>query len=175
LYIVFGFSYIIYVTFFVSSILFKYNLLSSISGEVWALLGFCSIFSGFIFGLLADKFGAYTSLISVFFLQGCAHLILALPVSVDFIWFSAILFGITVWSIPALVTLLTSLYFDVKKTAQVLALVTLIFSVAQALGPIVAGLIKDNTNSFDGVFYLTAFLCFFAMYSSYLFSKQAKP
>ncbi len=175
LYIIFGFSYIIYVTFFVSSILFKYNILSSISGEVWALLGFCSIFSGFIFGLLADKFGAYTSLISVFFLQGCAHLILALPVSVDFIWFSAILFGITVWSIPALVTLLTSLYFDVKKTAQVLALVTLIFSVAQALGPIVAGLIKDNTNSFDGVFYLTAFLCFFAMYSSYLFSKQAKP
>jgi len=172
LYSIFGFTYMIYVTFFVSSISLNYDILSSVSGEVWALLGFCSIFSGYIFGLIADKFGAYTSLISVFFLQGCAHLLLALPVSIHFIWISAILFGITAWSTPALVALLTSLYFDVKKASQALVLVTLIFAISQAFGPIIAGLTKDTTNSFNEVFYITSFLSFFAMYSSYIFSKQ---
>lgn len=171
-YIIFGITYIIYVTFFVSAVMDKYSLDSSISSHFWIIIGFMSMFSGYIFGLIADKFGAFTSLIIVYIFQTIAHAILAFDFSSYFIWMSAILYGITVWSIPSLVALLCSVYFDVKKTAQVLSLLTLFFAVAQAIAPLIAGVIKDMTNSFDLVFIFTSILCFVAIIFSYYFSKE---
>ncbi len=86
--------------------------------------------------------------------------------------FSAILFGITVWSIPSIVTLLISLHFDVKRTAQVLSLITLLFAIAQALAPVLAGFIFDITKEFSNVFMITSTLTFIAVLISFIFSKQ---
>lgn len=173
LYMVFGFTYSIYVTFFVSAVINKYEVSTALSGNFWALLGFMSIFSGFIFGFIADKVGAYKSLFFVYMLQTIAHLILAIDVASYAIWISALVFGISVWSIPSLITLLSSIHFDVKRTAQVLSLVTMLFAICQAVGPVVAGYIFDTTNSFNFVFLLCASLTLFAMISSYIFSKQS--
>ena len=64
-----GFTYAIYVTYFVSAVITKYDVSSSISGNFWTLVGFMSIFSGLIFGIIADKTTAYKALILVFILQ----------------------------------------------------------------------------------------------------------
>ena len=130
------------------------------------------MFSGFIFGAIADKVGPYRSLVFVYALQTIAHFILAIDIASYAIWFSAITFGISVWSIPSIVTLLTSLHFDVKRTAQVLSLITLLFASGQAIAPIAAGFIYDITNDFSDVFIITSILTLIAMIISYIFSKQ---
>ena len=172
IYMIFGITYVVYVTFFVSAVIDKYNVSTSLSGNFWALLGFCSIFSGFLFGILADKIGPYKSLIFVYSLQSIAHFILAINIGEYAIWVSAILFGISVWSIPSIVTLLTSLHFDVKRTAQVLSLVTLLFASCQALAPVLAGFIYDITKDFSNVFMITSILTLIAVLISFIFSKQ---
>jgi predicted MFS family arabinose efflux permease len=172
LYIIFGITYIIYVTFFVSAVMDKYELNTSISSWFWILFGFISIFSGFVFGYIADKVGAFKSLVIVFLLQGFAQIILALNFDSSFIWISVVLYGITAWSVPSLVALLSSIYFDVKKTAQVLSLLTLLFAIAQTIAPVLAGFIKDYTHSFDLVFIFSSSLCFLAVILAYFFSKN---
>lgn len=172
LYMIFGLTYSVFVTYFVKAVIEKYSVSSALSGDFWALLGFTSMFSGFIFGLLADKIGAYKTLIFVFFIQTLAHFTLTLDIGTFAIWASTILFGITVWSIPSLIALLTSIHFDVKRTAQILSLITIFFALCQALGPVVAGYIYDLTNSFSIVFMLTSIFTLSASVLSFIFSKQ---
>lgn len=172
IYMLFGISYSIYVTYFVSAIIDKYQVTTSLSGDFWAVLGFCSIFSGFLFGIIADKVGPFKSLIFAYTLQMIAHSILVINIDSSFIWLSAIAFGFSVWSIPSLVTLLISMHFDVNRTAQVLSLATLLFALCQALGPISAGYIFDVTNDFSSVFMLTSILTLIAVVLSFIFSKQ---
>lgn len=173
LYMIFGITYAVYVTFFVSAVMNKYEINSSLSGDFWTVLGFCSIFSGFLFGIFADKIGPYKTLFFVYILQTIAHFILVIDINSYAIWFSAILFGISVWSIPSIVTLLVSLHFDVKRTAQVLSLVTLLFAFCQAIAPVLAGYIVDISKDFSNVFMITSVLAFIAVLISFVFSKQA--
>ena len=171
-YMVFGITYVVYVTFFVSAVIDKFNISTQFAGSFWTVLGFCSIFSGFIFGSLADKLGPYRALTFVFILQTISNFILTIEVSSFAIWISAITFGISVWSIPSIVTLLTSLHFDVKRTTQVLSLVTLLFATCQAIAPVLAGYIYDTTNDFSNVFMISTIITLFAVIITFIFSKQ---
>jgi len=172
LYMIFGLTYAIYVTYFVSAVIFKYDFSSSISGDFWTLVGFMSLFSGYIFGLIADKTSAYKSLILVFILQTISNFALTLDFSSLTVWLSAITFGISVWSVPSLITLLSSIHFDVKKNAQVLSLVTLLFALCQTFGPVGAGYIYDLNKSYDIIFLVSSLLTFFAIILSLIFSRQ---
>ena len=172
IYMIFGVSYIIYMTFFVSAVIDKYNFSSTLSGNFWAILGAMSLFSGLIFGIIADKIGAYKTLIFVFILQTISHLILGFDCKSWMIWFSAILFGISVWSIPSLVTLLISFHFDIRRTAQVLSVSTLLFAFCQAIAPVGAGFMYDLSKDFSYIFLLTSILTFIAIILCLIFSKQ---
>lgn len=172
IYIIFGITYVVYVTFFVSAVIDKYDVSTSISGNFWALVGFMSIFSGFIFGIIADKNGPYKSLIFAYILQTIAHFLLAIDIGPIAIWISAVSFGISVWSIPSIITLLISLHFDVKRTSQVLSLVTLLFASGQAIAPVAAGYIYDMTTDFSDVFMITSILTLIAVVFSFIFSRQ---
>jgi len=172
LYMIFGLSYAVYVTYFVSAVISKYDFSTSISGDFWALVGFLSIFSGYIFGILADKTSAYKALILVFILQTISNFILTLDLNFIAVWISAITFGISVWSVPSLITLLTSIHFDVKKNAQVLALVTLLFALCQTIAPVGAGYLYDLNKSYDLVFLISSMLTFFAIILSIIFSRH---
>lgn len=172
LYMIFGFTYAIYVTYFVSAVITNYNYSSSISGDFWTLVGFMSIFSGIVFGIIADKTTAYKALILVFSLQFISNLVLIFDFNYLAVWISAITFGISVWSVPSLITLLTSIHFNVKKNAQILSLVTLLFALCQAVAPVAAGYIYDLNKNYDIVFSVSSILTFFAIILSVIFSKQ---
>lgn len=172
LYMIFGLTSSIFLTYFVKAVIEKYGVSSDISGDFWALLGFTSIFSGLLFGMIADKVGGYKALIYVYLLQTAAHFTLASDSADIAIWFSAIAFGISIWSIPSLITLLCSTHFDVKRTSQILSLVTIVFAMCQAIGPVAAGYLYDITNSFSTVFMITSIFTLLASFLSIIFSKQ---
>ncbi len=172
LYLVFGITYVVYVTFFVKASIDKYNLSIESSGFFWSVLGLMSLVSGPLFGNLADKIGAYKTLIIIYFLLTISNILLTLDIPSFMLFLSVSLFGIAAWSIPSLITLVTSITFGKEKTAYVFSLITIIFAIGQAIAPIGAGFIFDLTHNFTMVFLLCALLTIFGMLSAYIFSKQ---
>lgn len=172
LYFLFGITYVIYVTFFVSASIVKWELSSEISGYFWSTFGFICIFGGFIFGSIADKFGTFKTIILVFAFQAFSQFILIFDTP-DFVLFiSVFFFAISVWSVPTMIAMLCTEFFGLSKTAQVFSLVTLVFAIGQTVGPIIAGYIYDFTNSYSNVFLIAFILSFTAFISSIIFSYK---
>lgn len=174
-YLVFGLTYVIYVTYFVYAVMDKYTLDINKSGNFWAILGFMSLISGPILGSIADKIGAYKTLIIVYTTLSISHMILAFDVPSSWLLISVIFFGLTAWSIPPLITLLTSIHFGKHKTAQVFSMITIIFATGQAIAPVIAGYMYDIQGTFNTVFFICMLLCLSAALSAFIFSKHKQP
>lgn len=172
IYVIFGMTYVVFVTYFVFASMDKYDLAIANSGYFWSLLGFMSLISGPLFGSIADRIGAYKTLIIVYSLLMIANLILALDVPSGMLILSAIAFGISAWSVPSLVALLTSLHFGKHRTAQIFSMITILFAAGQTIGPVFSGYVYDVSHSFDVVFLLCALLCLLGVFFSFIFSKS---
>ena len=77
IYLLFGITYVVYMTFFVLAVEVKWEVSTEISGIFWALLGIASLLCGPIFGAIADKLGNYKTLSLIFLIQILAHAILS--------------------------------------------------------------------------------------------------
>ena len=172
IYLVFGLTYVVYVTYFVYAVMDKYTLNINQGGDFWAVLGFMSLISGPLLGAIADRIGAYKTLIIVYLTLSISHMILAFDMPYSMILVSVILFGLTAWSIPPLVTLLTSIHFGKHKTAQVFSMITIIFAIGQTIAPVIAGYVYDIKGSFNSVFFVCMLLCLIAALSAFIFSKR---
>jgi MFS family permease len=157
-YFCFGMSYIIFTTFLVNFLMGEKGITQTMAGDIWSLIGFLSIGSAVIWGSLSDKIGRPTALTIVFFLQGLNYMLLAATTREGIIWSSAIIFGLTAWSIPGIMASYCGDLLGPKNATSSLGFVTLLFSVGSILGPISAGYIKDISGSFSGAFYLAAML-----------------
>lgn len=147
-YCAFGFSYVIYATFFIRYLMKEVGFTKSGAGSLWFKVGVVSIISGFIWGSVSDRWGRRLALLCVFGLQGVAFLIFGLSREWPVIYFSAGLFAITAWSIPALMAALCGDIFGGRLAPAALGLMTIVFGIGQALGPYLAGRIADATGSF---------------------------
>jgi len=172
LYFLFGITYVVYVTFFVSASMEKWNLSSQVSGMFWSTFGFICIFGAFIFGAIADKYGTFKTLILVFGFQAFSIFILIFDTPSFVLFVSVFFFAISVWSVPTIIAMLCTEFFGLNKTAQVFSLVTLIFAIGQIIGPIGAGYIYDTLNSYDFVFLMTFLLSFLGFLLSVIFSYK---
>lgn len=172
LYFLFGITYVVYVTFFVSASIEKWNLTSQVSGIFWSTFGFICIFGAFIFGAIADKYGTFKTLILVFGFQAFSIFILIFDTPSFVLFISIFFFAISVWSVPTMIAMLCTEFFGLKKTAQVFSLVTLIFAIGQIIGPITAGYIYDTLKSYDYVFLATFVLSFLGFILSIIFSYK---
>ena len=115
--------------------------------------------------------GRNNGLALVSFLQGSTYIIFALfPNPVGLI-ISAIIFGITAWSIPAIMASACGDQLGSRLAPAALGFVTLFLGIGQAAGPTVAGKISDLAGSFcpafilaGGVAYFGALVSFFPRY-----------
>jgi sugar phosphate permease len=148
----FGFSYIIYSTFFIRYLVKECGFTQSAAGLLWLKIGMLSGLSGFIWGGLSDRWGRRLALANVFLLQGAAFLILGLSRQLPIVYISAGLFALTAWSVPALMAALAGDVFGARLAPAALGLVTVIFGIGQAFGPYFAGRIADATHSFSIAF-----------------------
>jgi MFS family permease len=151
-YFAFGFSYVIYSTFFIRYLVKEAGFTQSAAGSLWLKIGLVSVISGFIWGSVSDRWGRRTALLAVFTLQGVAFLIFGLSREWPVIYLSAGLFALTAWSIPALMAALCGDLFGGRLAPAALGLMTIIFGIGQALGPYLAGRIADAHHSFSLAF-----------------------
>jgi predicted MFS family arabinose efflux permease len=154
IYFGFGFSYIIYSTFFVRYLTGEAGFTRAGAGTLWMQVGMFSLASGFLWGGVSDRWGRRAALLWVFGLQGASFLLFGLSRDGWCVYLSAALFALTAWSIPALMAALCGDLFGARLAPAALGLITLVFGLGQALGPWLAGVIADATNSFAAAFLL---------------------
>lgn len=152
IYACFGFSYVIYATFFGAYLVREGGLSPEAAGQLWGLAGALSLPSGLLWGALADRVGKRVGLAIVFGLHAVCFAIFALARSTPAFLASAILFGLTAWSIPAIMAAAVGDYARTSLTAAALGFITIIFGVGQAMGPPIGGGVADFTQSFSGAF-----------------------
>ncbi|MDD3652756.1 MAG: MFS transporter [Desulfotomaculaceae bacterium] len=156
-YLLFGFEYIIYGTFFSTALVADKGFTLAGAGQLWAITGIIAIFSGILWGALSDVLGRKYAIAIVFALQAvCNYLIYAATGAGNILLVSVILYGLTCFSIPGLVAAACGDYVGAKLAPAALGMATLFFAVGQATAPSVAGYIADITSSFNQAFLLAA-------------------
>jgi len=171
-YFMFGVSYIIYVTFFVAYLGSDSGLTPRKAGEVFALLGLCSILSGVLWGWVSDVLGRRHGLMLAYIVLAASYLVFALWRSMPGFYVSAVVFGLCMSSIPAIMAAAAGDSVGGKLAPAALGLITLLFGIGQSIGPALAGWIKDGTGTFSWAFILSAGVSLLGAAGSLMLKKK---
>lgn len=146
-YVAFGFSYIIYMTFFTKCLIVEGGYTQEAAGNLFMTMGWFSLLCGLIWGTISDVIGRKRALIIVYLIHAIAFSLFALrPEPLGFT-LSAILFGLSAWSIPAIMAATCGDMLGPRLAPAALGFITLFFGIGQAAGPMVAGAIADAADS----------------------------
>lgn len=171
-YIAFGFSYIIYGTFFARYLEGEGGYTREAAGNLWAVVGWISIFCGLIWGTVSDLIGRKYGLALVCLTQAASYATFALWRSPTGYTVSAVAFGLTAWSIPGIMAAACGDYVGARMAPAAFGFLTLFFGLGQAAGPSVAGALADTTGSFGPAFLLAAGVALLGGLASLLLRPQ---
>lgn len=158
-YFLFGFGYITYMT-FVISLLRSSGVGSTGVTIFWFIFGVASMANSFIWSRLLDRAKGGQAMAVVLVIIAIGNVLPILSTSNISIYLSAVLFG------GAALTVVTSATNIMRKSlpmggwARGIALVTIVFSVGQTLGPLVSGYLADRSSSLTSGFILSASILF---------------
>jgi MFS family permease len=172
-YAAFGFSYIIYMTFFAKYLIAEGGYAPPAAGRLFMLMGWASLLCGLLWGAISDAIGRKAAMAIVYVVQAVAFGLFALWPTPQGFTLSAILFGLTAWSIPAIVAAVSGDLLGPRLAPAGLGFVTLFFGIGQAAGPSVAGLLADTTRSFQPAFLLAAGVAVMGAIGSLLLRPRA--
>jgi sugar phosphate permease len=175
IYFLFGYTYVIYATFIVTTLVQERGFSESLAGNFWSWVGLLSLFSGPIFGTLSDRVGRKAGLITVFAFQMLAYLLVALNLPNIFLYVSIFCFGIVAWSIPSIMIAAVSDYVGAVKAVAAFGFVTFIFALGQISGPAVAGVLAEQYGSFSSSFLMAGIMAGLAIIlTTFLRSPRAE-
>jgi MFS family permease len=174
IYFLFGFSYVIYAIFIVTTLVTEKGLSEAVAGNFWSWVGLLSLVSGPVFGSLSDRFGRSPALMLVFSIQALAYLLIALDLPPFFLYLSIGCYGIVVWSVPSIMAALVGDHAGAERVATIFGFVTFIFGMGQIIGPFLAGILAEKTGSFSTSFLLAAALAGIAVILSAFLPKKIK-
>jgi MFS family permease len=144
------------------------------AGRIWSLVGFVSLASGFIGGGISDLIGRRAALCIVFCLHTLSYATFAFSTSAIGFYTSALAFGISAWSIPAIVAAFACDIVGTRLMPAALGAVTVIFSIGQALAPFVAGKLADASGTFSASFILASLVALGGAIGALFLNKSEK-
>ncbi len=153
-YFMYGFSYIIYVTFFVAYLVKQRGFGAGEAGGLWALVGGLSTFCGLVWGGISDRIGRPRATALAYAVLAFAYGAFPLSPGRTGLYLSAVVFGITAWSVPTVTAAAAGDYVGPRLAPACLGFITLFFGIGQALGPAVGGFLADRTGGFAAPFLL---------------------
>ena len=174
IYLFFGATYAVYVTFIVTAMVNERGFGEGAAGNFWAIVGALSILSGPLFGWISDKLGRKTGIMVVYGLFTIAYALVAAALPDSFLYASICIFGLSVWSIPTIMAASVGDYVGPEKAMKALGFITLFFGAGQIAGPAVAGFIADATGTFRMAFGLCALLTVMAMVTTFFLRPPSK-
>jgi MFS family permease len=171
-YIAFGFSYIIYMTFFTKFLIAGGGYTQAAAGKLFMTMGWFSLLCGLLWGTVSDQIGRKNTLIILYLIHTAAFGLFALGHTPFSFTISAILFGLTAWSIPAIMAAACGDSLGPALAPAGLGFITLFFGIGQAAGPVVAGAIADTAGSFSPVFLLASAVALLGAVGSMFLQKS---
>ena len=172
-YFFFGLSYIIYMVFFAAYLVKEMGLSQEWAGGLWALVGGLSIFCGVIWGKISDLLGRSRGAALAYLVLGLSYILYAL-IKVPFgFYLSAILFGLTAWSIPTIMAAAAGDFVGPRLAPAGLGFITLFFGIGQALGPALGGYLADVSGSFTLPFLIAGVISLIGMVLSLYLKKPS--
>lgn len=174
-YFFYGLSYIIYMIFFAAYLIKEMGFSQSWAGGLWAMVGGLSVFCGVIWGAISDRLGRSRGAALAYLVLGLSYIIYAL-IKVKFgFYLSAVMFGLTAWSIPTIMAAAVGDFVGPRLAPAGLGFITLFFGIGQALGPALGGYLADVSHSFSIPFLVAGGIAMMGMISSILLKKPATP
>ena len=173
-YFFYGLSYIIYMVFFAAYLVKEIGLNQEWAGGLWALVGGLSIFCGVIWGKISDLLGRSRGAALAYLVLGISYIIYALIKLKFGFYLSAILFGLSAWSIPTIMAAAAGDFVGPRLAPAGLGFITLFFGIGQALGPALGGYLADVSGSFTLPFLIAGFISLTGMLLSFYLKKPAQ-
>jgi len=171
IYFFYGISYVIYLTFFAAYLVKEMGFSQEWASGLYALLGGLSIFCGVIWGGISDKLGRSKGSALAYLVLGLSYIVYAL-IRVEFgFYLSAIIFGLTAWSIPTIMAAAAGDFVGPRLAPAGLGFITLFFGIGQAMGPALGGYLADATQSFRVPFLVAGGLSLAGMVASFFLKK----
>ena len=133
-YVAFGFSYIIYMTFFTKGLIAEGGYTEEAAGGLFMTMGWFSLVCGLLWGTVSDVIGRKRALIIVYLIHTVAFSVFALWPAPPGFTLSAVLFGLSAWSIPAIMAATCGDVLGPRLAPAALGFITFFFGVGQPLG-----------------------------------------
>ncbi|WP_209123718.1 MFS transporter [Alkalihalobacillus sp. BA299] len=166
IYGIIGIAYIIQML-FIMSFMIEYGIDATLAGQLIALNGILSIFSGPIWGIISDNLGRRKSLILTMGLTLTSMLLPILyPTIVGFIIHIVVLSC----TLIGLFTLVQAASMDQVKPADMplaFSYVTLYFAIGQFIGPTIAGWLIDDWGGFKAAFLFCSFCLLIGLFLTF--------
>jgi len=138
-YFFYGLSYIIYMIFFAAYLVKEMGFTQEWAGRLWAMVGGLSVFCGVIWGSISDRLGRNRGAALAYLILGLSYIIYGvLKIKFGF-YLSAVMFGLTAWSIPTIMAAAAGDYVGPRLAPAGLGFITVFFGIGQALGPLLGG------------------------------------
>ncbi len=174
-YFMFGFSYIIYMTFFAAYLIREIGFSQDQAGALWAVVGALIAVGGILWGGVSDLIGRKYSLALAYFVLAVTYAIFALAKSPTGAYISAVIYGLSTSSVPAIMAATAGDYVGRRLAPAGLGFITLFFGIGQALGPALGGYLADVTFSFSSSFLVACGVSLLgAIFSLYLKAPPAE-
>lgn len=168
IYFLFAITALTYTTFIVTTMVDEFAVPKPTAGILWSVLGALSIFSGPLFGTVADRMGLRVGMASTLTVQATAFALVAFDAGPYGLYVSAVLFGLSAWSMPSIIAAAAGDYLGAEAAAAGFSVLTLMFAAGQVLGPAGAGVLAEWTGGFTssyavavGLNALAVILCLF--------------
>ncbi len=155
-YLIFGLTYMIYGTFIVTTMVAERGMAVAAAGRFWSWVGLIGIFSGPLFGALSDRIGRKGGFMAVFAVQTACYALAGLGLGTWSIYLSIVLYGMSAWAIPTIMTAAVGDYMGAAKAATAFSIITFFFGAGQTLGPAIAGLLAKSSGTFSGSYLMAA-------------------
>lgn len=155
-YLTFGFSYIIYMTFFTKRLVADLGVSAETAGVLFMLMGICLVVCSVFWGWASDRMGRKSALIAVYCLQAVAMAVFGLWSGLAGAIVSAVTFGLSALAVPPVMAAECADLLGAPLAPAAFGFITLFFGVGQAVGPSVAGALADATGDFRAAFLAAA-------------------
>lgn len=173
IYFFYGLSYIIYMIFFAAYLVKEMGYTQAWAGGLWAMVGGLSIFCGVIWGSISDRIGRGKGAAFAYLVLATSYLVYALvKVEIGF-YVSAVLFGLTAWSIPTIMAAAAGDFVGPRLAPAGLGFITLFFGIGQSIGPALGGYIADLSKSFTVPFLMAGGISVCGAILSFYLKKTA--
>lgn len=174
IYFTWGFSYLIFSTFFVDYLLSDVGLAKQEAGLYFSVAGFFSIISGLIWGNISDRIGRVHTLFIIFFMQATLLITIITFTNPVVLLFITMVYALTLWAVPTVMVAAVGDMISPQKLSVAIGFITLFFGVGQWVSPMVTGIVIDYFENYTVAFSLSAAICYIGCVCCLVVYKKEK-